>query len=62
MSLEAYDPDEPTTPRLPTPTTEYKPSRLVAYDFYPYEGWGPPLDWPTGLPILLSEIMPNTEP
>jgi hypothetical protein len=68
MSPEAYDPEgpltptEPLTPRPPTPTTEYHPSRLAAYDFYPHGGWGPSSDWP-GVPITpLSEITPNEEP
>jgi hypothetical protein len=68
MSPEAYDPEGPLTPigpptpRPPTPTTEYHPSRLAAYDFYPHGGWGPPSDWP-GVPVTpLSEITPNEEP
>jgi hypothetical protein len=63
MSPEPYSPDNgPPTPRPPTPTTEYKPSRLAAYDVDPHGGWGPLSDWPTGPATPLSEITPNTEP
>jgi hypothetical protein len=57
MSPEAYDLDKP-----PTPTIANPPTRLTAYDIDPHGGWGPPSDWLTGLPTMLSEIMPSTKP
>ena len=57
MSPEPYNLDKPSTP-----TAEHQSIWLTTYDNNPYAGFGPPSDWSTGLPIPLSEIMPNTEP